>query len=590
MRPLTASLIAALSLGLTLSTAAAEPVSYQGAFTDNGQAPAGTFDVRFTVYSASVGGIQVGSQLTRVVTLDASDGGVFSFDDLDFGPDVFTGPARWFEIAIRPSGGSYTVLSPRQRVNPTPYSIFAQSSGTGMTQAYLNGRSLNNTGNFPLEITGSLDVGTPTNNGALRVLQAGSATPVIQLFNLASHGGSLRMRDEAGADIVRLEADPQGTGAGLFLAANGGSMTFDADLGGGPSSGSRMTWTGPSSTLAYDTAIPGAGGRMTLTGPVSSLTLSSGGPSVGGRLGLTGPFAELSFDATTGGISTGGRFRVTGPLGEMLFDTAPDGTGLGARLRVTGPLSELEFATAPAGINSGAQLSISGPMSGLTLDTGLTGNDALVLPAASVGPDELFAAPGIASIFRSTGASITTSISTVTSRSLTVPAPGYVVVLATANVGFTRLTNADGFVIMAVSDVNNQLPGTSRTLVRMPRSGLTSGQYDFPGTSHAVFEVPAAGQYTYYFNAQAIGFSGTTISNANLTLFYIPKTYGTVSPTDFELGTPSGTDYAPARPLTNEQILTEQLAEQQRALAELRAEQALLRRQLDAMRARSSDR
>jgi hypothetical protein len=585
MRPIARTLTAALLITLAAAPAVAEPISYQGVFTDNGQAPAGTFDIRFTVYTASVGGTQVGAQLTRTVTLDASDGGVFSFDDLDFGPDVFTGPVRYFEIAIRPTGGgSYTVLTPRQRANATPYSIYAQSSGTNLTQAYLNGRTLNNAGNFPMEVTGLLDVGTSTNNGAVRVLQAGSTVPVVQLFNLTSNGGSIRLRDEAGVDLARLEADPQGTGATMLLVAQGGNLTFDGDLGSGPAGGSRLTWAGPSSNLTYDTAFPGAGGRMTMTGPISTLTLGSGASNVGGRIGLTGPFAELAFDATTGGVSTGGQFRITGPLGEMTFDTAPDGTGLGARLSVSGPLSELVFATAPAGINSGAQLSITGPMSGLTFDTGLTGDTALVLPPNSVGPDELFAAPGIASIFRSTGASITTIISTVTSRSLTVPAPGYVVVLATANVGFTRLTNADGFVIMAVSDINNQLPGTTRTLVRMPRSGLTSGQYDFPGTSHGVFEVPTAGQYTYYFNAQAIGFSGTTISNANLTVFYIPKAYGTVTPTDLELGMPSGTDHAPARPLTNEQILTEQLAEQQRALTELRAEQALLRRQLEEMR------
>lgn len=590
MRQLVASIVAALSLAALTLPAAAEPVSYQGVFTDNGQAPVGTFDIRFTVYTAPVGGSPVGTPLIRSATLAAADAGVFAFDDLDFGPSVFTGPARWFEVAIRPSGGSFTVLAPRQRANPTPYSIFAQSSGTSLGQAYSNGRTISNTGNFPVEITGSLSLGTPSSNGALSLYQAGSATSVVQLFNLASHGGSVRLRDEAGADIVHLEADPQGTGASVLLVANGGNLVFDGDLGSGPTGGGRLTWAGPQSMLAYDTAAPGLGGRMTMTGPISTLTLTSGLATLGGRIAMTGPFAELAFDATTGNATTGGQFRVTGPLGAMSYRTAPDGTGFGGRLSVTGPLSELRFDTAPDGINSGARFSVTGPFAGISLDTNLTGNDALTLPAGSVGPDELFAAAGIASIFRSTGASIGTTVSTVTSRSISVPAPGYVVVLATANVGFTRLTNADGFVIMAVSDINNQLPGTTRTLVRMPRSGLTPGQYDFPGTSHGVFEVTAAGQFTYYFNAQAIGFNNTTISNANLTLFYVPKTYGTVTPTSLELGEGSGTDYPPAPGLSNEQIIAEQLAEQRRALAELRAEQALLRRQIEEMRRRSADR
>src|SRR5439155_571146 len=50
---------------------------------------------------------------------------------LDFGAGVFTGPARWLEIGARTNGnGSFTTLSPRQPLTPTPYATFAAAAAT----------------------------------------------------------------------------------------------------------------------------------------------------------------------------------------------------------------------------------------------------------------------------------------------------------------------------------------------------------------------------------------------------------------------------------------------------------------------------
>src|SRR5439155_90756 len=76
---------------------------------------------------------------------------------LDFGAGVFSGPARWLEIAVRTNGaGSFTVLTPRQALTATPYAITAgnltgalpasQLSGT-IGSAQLSG-SYNNAVNF----------------------------------------------------------------------------------------------------------------------------------------------------------------------------------------------------------------------------------------------------------------------------------------------------------------------------------------------------------------------------------------------------------------------------------------------------------
>jgi hypothetical protein len=105
--------------------------TYQGYLTD-GQGPAnGPFDLTFSLYDDPEGGSQVGTTISRTVTIT---GGLLSLD-LDFGA-VFEGTALWLEIAVRPAGdaGPYTTLLPRQRLAPTPLAIFASSAPwTGLT-------------------------------------------------------------------------------------------------------------------------------------------------------------------------------------------------------------------------------------------------------------------------------------------------------------------------------------------------------------------------------------------------------------------------------------------------------------------------
>ncbi len=98
--------------------------TYQGRL-DNGGAPAsGIYDLRFAIFDAAGGGSLVAGPLTNPVT--ALSNGLFTVS-LDFGATVFDGGDRFLEIGVRPgaSSGPYTTVTPRQRINPTPYAISA---------------------------------------------------------------------------------------------------------------------------------------------------------------------------------------------------------------------------------------------------------------------------------------------------------------------------------------------------------------------------------------------------------------------------------------------------------------------------------
>jgi hypothetical protein len=98
---------------------------YQGQLKE-GSAPAnGTYDFQFALYTAQTGGEALNVILHEGLALT---NGLFKVE-LDFGGAAFNAEESWLEIAVRPgdSAEPYTVLSPRQKLTPTPYAIFAQA-------------------------------------------------------------------------------------------------------------------------------------------------------------------------------------------------------------------------------------------------------------------------------------------------------------------------------------------------------------------------------------------------------------------------------------------------------------------------------
>src|SRR5262249_51849752 len=89
-----------LGLGGLAATAAADPVgtafTYQGSLSQDSQKVSGTYDMRFSLFSAAAGGAPVVTQCLDGVSVTD---GVFTVN-LDFGA-AFGPDARWIEIAVR---------------------------------------------------------------------------------------------------------------------------------------------------------------------------------------------------------------------------------------------------------------------------------------------------------------------------------------------------------------------------------------------------------------------------------------------------------------------------------------------------------
>jgi hypothetical protein len=149
------------ALVLTLLAAAASPnlpaqgtaFTYQGSLNNNGSPATGLYDLTFTLFDTNSAGNVIAGPLTNSLTPVTN--GLFTVT-LDFGSAPFNGNARWLQIGVRTNGGAtFSTLSPRQELTPTPYAIYANTasnlSGTlpsaQLGGTYSNAVALNNGAN-----------------------------------------------------------------------------------------------------------------------------------------------------------------------------------------------------------------------------------------------------------------------------------------------------------------------------------------------------------------------------------------------------------------------------------------------------------
>jgi hypothetical protein len=149
MKTLLTIFVAALGslISAPMLSAQGTAFTYQGWLNDGGSPANGSYDLRFTLFTADPGGTQVGP--IRTTNAVAVSSGLFTVT-LDFGANIFTNTDRFLEIAVSTNNaGSFTTLSPRQKLTPVPYAIFAENVGSGGLTAgtYANAVTFNNAAN-----------------------------------------------------------------------------------------------------------------------------------------------------------------------------------------------------------------------------------------------------------------------------------------------------------------------------------------------------------------------------------------------------------------------------------------------------------
>lgn len=189
--------------------------TYQGRLIDTNKPADGMYDFQFKLFDEAntVTGNQRGSTVD-INDLDLIDG--YFTAELDFGSSVFDGNAVWLEISVRPgdSNDSFTTLSLRQELTPSPYSRYAavagstvggiEGSGTADNLAKFTGSST--VGNSVIyEVDDKIGIGTQNTQAKLSVqMPSGPPLSIIDVDGLVirdgwwNNGDHLVVQDVAG--------------------------------------------------------------------------------------------------------------------------------------------------------------------------------------------------------------------------------------------------------------------------------------------------------------------------------------------------------------------------------------------------------
>ena len=176
-----AGLLIAANSGRAQGTA----FTYQGSLSDSDHPANGQYDLQFTVLDAATNGNSVSGTITNLAT--AVSNGLFT-SALDFGSNVFNGPARWLEIGVRTNGnaGSFAILAPRQQLTPAPYAITAATISGALPATQLSGTL--SSGQLGGVYTGAVVFSNSANSfvgnaGGATNLQAGQLTGTVPIAN-----------------------------------------------------------------------------------------------------------------------------------------------------------------------------------------------------------------------------------------------------------------------------------------------------------------------------------------------------------------------------------------------------------------------
>ncbi len=204
---------ALLLLCIASSRAQNTVFTYQGRLNLNGNPANGSYDLSFGLYATNSGGSLIGTALTNFAVPVSN--GLFT-TALQFDAS-FSGPSYWLDISVRTNGGgTFTELSPRQWVTPTPQAIFANSANNVLGQ--VSADQITGTPIAAVNFVGSLNGDVTGSQGATVLSAAGTAGTYARVTTDA------KGRVTNGATILPVIAGGSGqTNAAAALAAFGGA-------------------------------------------------------------------------------------------------------------------------------------------------------------------------------------------------------------------------------------------------------------------------------------------------------------------------------------------------------------------------------
>lgn len=394
---------------------------------------------------------------------------------------------------------------------------------------------------------------------------------------------------------IPLTASPYALGVhGSAAVTSLNGVTGDANLVAGSnvtidSSGSDLVISATGDVADNDWTVVGEDMHASPTGDVGIGTSDPeskfqvvGNITAGGITGEGSVYAYNNGDeyAVLGGDyqGEGSQLLLVSETGDYHTVLRPDLDGEGGYFKVSSGLGDSAFeVNGYANVDGQPRVSMHGNSS-VVFDLGESGDGSVLLPVDAINASEIFNEPGVASRTQhgGTGYVLTDSHTPITSRSISAPSDGYIMATASVEVELNHQGTAS-YVTTGLSQTTNSLPNTQDHTVLLP-DGAGQGQYLFPCSATTVVPV-AAGYHTIYLLGSKGGAGDAKARDAQLSLLFVPTSYGLVTMADGNDGGKQGDSdrRSPA-------VTSSDLAEEQRQSA--RANQDRVDRELADLRAK----
>ncbi len=253
---LTLGLLGMLALSASVSAQVPSMMTYQGRLTDDVGAPLPNepVNVTFRIYD------QLSTQRWIESHVISPTDGLFSVQLGSNGSplteDLLTYDECWLGVTV----GGDPELTPRARLITVPYAF-----RVGTVDGAEGGTITSD-----VTVLGTMELGTPSQNGGLYVYLDGSTKPIIAADRYSTIGGQVDIFDESGNAIIALEADADGEGAFLQVDGGSGSQFFRVDGNQAGTGNPGVTIQGTVSDTYFNTDASGDGSIEFPTSAVNS--------------------------------------------------------------------------------------------------------------------------------------------------------------------------------------------------------------------------------------------------------------------------------------------------------------------------------
>jgi len=212
-------------------------------------------------------------------------------------------------------------------------------------------------------------------------------------------------------------------------------------------------------------------------------------------------------------------------------------------------------------------------------DMAQTGDNSVTLPPDAIANAELLDEPGVASNDRHAEFILTGGVDWLTSRTMTAPADGYVLVIATGEVILVHANGTSSSGMFGLSD-NSAAFLAVQNITQIP-SAAPTGTYKVALAAQTIIPV-TPGAHTFYLLGNEVS-GNLRASDLELSLLFVPTAYGTVDPLAASEG-PTDPDTVPEPGIEHAQAGMSNSAQIQQELAAMRAELETLKAQMAEQR------